>query len=74
MGGSDRTRAAMSTVGGWLDALGLKQYIPPFAENIVGIDSAVPLTEALSKRCESRLATASRQDSTLLLFLWRLRL
>jgi hypothetical protein len=42
---SDRTRTSMS-IAGWLKGLGLVQYIPVFAENVVEIDVLFDLTEA----------------------------
>ena len=36
----------MSTIAGWLERLGLAQYVPVFAENVVDIDVLFDLTEA----------------------------
>ena len=36
----------MSTIAGWLEGLGLAQYVPVFAENAVDIDVLFDLTEA----------------------------
>jgi predicted ATPase/class 3 adenylate cyclase len=46
MGESDRTRIATSTIAGWLEKLGLAQYAPIFAENVVDIDVLFDLTDA----------------------------
>src|SRR5260370_28425219 len=36
----------MSTIAGWLEGLGLAQYVPVFTENVVEIDVLFDLTEA----------------------------
>ena len=36
----------MSTIAGWLEKLGLAQYVPVFAESVVDIDVLFDLTEA----------------------------
>jgi hypothetical protein len=42
----DRTTTSISTIAGWLEKLGLAQYVPVFAENVVDIDVLFDLTEA----------------------------
>jgi predicted ATPase/class 3 adenylate cyclase len=43
---SDRTTTSIGTIAGWLEKLGLAQYVPVFAENVVDIDVLFDLTEA----------------------------
>ena len=39
-------RTSMSTIAGWLEGLGLAQYVPVFAENVIDIDVLSHLTDA----------------------------
>ena len=59
MGDSGRTTTSMSTIAGWLDGLGLAQYVPVFAENGIAIDVLFDLTEADLEKLGIPLATAS---------------
>ena len=46
MDDSDRMRNSMSSISGWLEGLGLAQYVPGFAQNAVDVDVLFDLTEA----------------------------
>jgi predicted ATPase len=68
----DRTTTSISTIAGWLEKLGLAQYVPVFAENVVDIDVLFDLTEAnleklgipLGDRKRLLKAIASSQQSS----------
>jgi predicted ATPase/class 3 adenylate cyclase len=46
MGDGNRTRNSVSTVAVWLEKLGLAQYAPVFAKNVIDTDVLFDLTEA----------------------------
>jgi SAM domain (Sterile alpha motif) len=51
----------MSTIAGWLERLGLAQYVPVFAENVVDTDGLAGFNDASQKK-ENHRPSAYRVD------------